>query len=556
MNCHHLLSGFLLAATLAGCSSGSGSSSSPSATLTANVTNVGFHTLNVRSAGDTVAFLAEEAGQGFVDLNGDGDALDRVVVLVDSATGATTNLELATLDFRLNENTVALLVDEADQGGVDLNGNLNPNDIVMHVVDIATGSVTNLGLASNGLFEFDGGVLVFTVPEVTEGFDLNGDGDSVDDVLFAHDTATGIDWNLELATETSFFVDGGFLLAVVSEQRQGQTDLNGDGDFDDHVAHLVDLGSFVPANLALAVDFSVQSAQGLNLNLGDGIVAVTVHEEDQGGTDLDGDGDADDPVAFIIDIASRTVWNTGMPAYDFDYSFGAGKVAFTGAEVGSYGLRVFDTGTGILFDIGIEALVRGTARNKVILGVSESANGLDLNGDGDQMDDVVGLFDLTTLTFANTGLAGFDAVAVDGSGFMIVVREAEQGGKDLNRDGDAVDKVLFRYDTTTGRSKLLDAEGDPVATVDGVALGYVTFEDQDLNGDGDALDVVLQFVPAAGGPELNTGLAGFAFPTPRPQAFTGTVPFLVDEGAQGGVDLNGDGDDADLVLHLVTPMLE
>ena len=34
------------------------------------------------------------------------------------------------------------------------------------------------------------------------------------------------------------------------------------------------------------------------------------------------------------------------------------------------------------------------------------------------------------------------------------------------------------------------------------------------------------------------------------------VPFLVDENAQGGVDLNGDGDSADFVLHLIEPAVD
>jgi hypothetical protein len=66
----------------------------------------------------------------------------------------------------------------------------------------------------------------------------------------------------------------------------------------------------------------------------------------------------------------------------------------------------------------------------------------DLNGDGDTLDYVGHLHDLSTGVTTNLELAT-ETIAVAGSTVAFRVNESQQGGTDLNGDGDATDAVLF-----------------------------------------------------------------------------------------------------------------
>jgi hypothetical protein len=97
-----------------------------------------------------------EADEGATDLNGDGDALDRVAFLYRSGDGSLRNLELAlsisgvvpTL-VAVGDVLIGLVVRESAQGGTDLNGDGDAVDDVMHVYDDNTGVVTNTALATS-----------------------------------------------------------------------------------------------------------------------------------------------------------------------------------------------------------------------------------------------------------------------------------------------------------------------------------------------------------------------------------------------------------------------
>ena len=106
----------------------------------------------------------------------------------------------------------------------------------------------------------------------------------------------------------------------------------------------IDLVALQVTNLELAVDFAFQSAEGLNLDLGEGLAAVAVHERDQANRDLNADGDRGDSVVHVIDIETRAIWNTGVPSYAFDYAFGQHALVFSGADASS-GVRRFEAAT-------------------------------------------------------------------------------------------------------------------------------------------------------------------------------------------------------------------
>jgi hypothetical protein len=199
-------------------------------------------------SGDTVLFSVSEAFQGQADLNGDGDITDRIVHSFRATPPSITNLGLALPEgvqhpFRASNTHCAFLVGENEQGHQDLNGDGILGDNVLHLLDLSTGIVSNLQerVFNPEDYVLSGRDLAWTVRE-RSGQDLNGDGDSMDSVLFSREGSTGLVTNHHLAV---FEVPGlvgmrlgrGFVLFSASEAGQGQMSLNGDTDSNDLVFH-------------------------------------------------------------------------------------------------------------------------------------------------------------------------------------------------------------------------------------------------------------------------------------------------------------------------------
>lgn len=110
---------------------------------------------NLEQAGDTigvvgsaVAFITPEAAQG-VDLNVDGDFVDRVLQVYDADAQALVSTELAAEEFVLGDRVtsscgdvqlVAFRTSEAEQGGADLNGDADASDDVLHIYNVVAGN--------------------------------------------------------------------------------------------------------------------------------------------------------------------------------------------------------------------------------------------------------------------------------------------------------------------------------------------------------------------------------------------------------------------------------
>jgi hypothetical protein len=150
--------------------------------------------------------------------------------------------------------------------------------------------------------------------------------------------------------------------------------------------------------------------------------------------------------------------------------------------------------------------------------VGESAQGLDLNGDGEMSDDVLHVYDMKHALLVTTRLTAARAVGrdtssysfpvppvVSGGGVALLVGETEQGNIDLNRDGDANDDVLHILEpkslATLNLSLASASTVGPFGAHNPVALqvehqmvNFVAGEPEqgtaDLNSDGDALDQV------------------------------------------------------------------
>ena len=209
-------------------------------------------------------------------------------------------------------------------------------------------------------------------------------------------------------------------------------------------------------------------------------------------------------------------------------------------------------------DLGVAVGNRTLGLEGALLGyaVPEPQVGSDLNGDGDNIDDVACLRDLDSQETVNTGLAivPFFSVIVDDRHALLRVSESNQDDTDLNSDGDIVDDVPHVYSFDYEVAVNLGVEGDAKLEAGRVVylVDELTESTVDLNNDGDRDDSVYHTARVRG-PVLidfrNVRLPG------RGSASDATnnrryIAIRVSESDHGRGDLNGDGDELDLVLHI------
>ena len=372
---------------------------------TGTLTNVGLDAAGGFVSNDShAAFAISESNQGGADRNGDGDALDTVLSVVDASTGAVTNLGFATLSlqFQLDSNLVAFVVRESSQGSQSLNGDSDVNDNVLHIHDITGMTTSNLGRAAAS-FQLADGVVAFAQPESAQGAaDANGDGDVFDDVLHYFEAASSAMTNLSYAVE-GFQLDSEHLAFGVREFRQAAADLNGDGDTADLVLHLHDVAAGSTVNLG------TDATLGFKLD-GETLLAFGTWEPGQGNGDLNGDGDVSDYVLHVYDIVSSKVIN----------------------------LEVDPSGGFQSFQLDGKTLT---------FGVQEQAQAAtDLNLDGDTADIVLHFFQAGASSIVNLGFDVSAGHQVESDRIAFAVTESRQGLADLNGDGDTGDVVLHVAD--------------------------------------------------------------------------------------------------------------
>lgn len=475
------------------------------------------------SDGSRVLFVQKETS---VDLNGDGDVLDEVLALHDTASRVTTNLGLALIPFssspRLHAGAGRGLahVSETAQGGTDLNGDGDVLDAVFFGIDLATGTVSSSGLASraasglqslsSGTPVLDGAYTVIYCDELGQGQDLDGNGLVAGIVPHAWGSFAVPPQPLALTGRILAFHQS-FLLCAVSEQL-GLVDLNGDGDAFDQVLHLVDLStSNTVTNLALAL----AGALGAEVHAIGDHSAFLVSESFQG-SDLNGDGDLLDDVPYVLEPITRTLSNLGLAA--------------SRPSTDSHGGASF---------LARSALV--LSADRVAVAVRESAQGgLDRNGDGDSSDWVLAVHDLGTGATQNVGLA---TAALDaGPGFVaFAVGEADQG-QDLGGAPGLSDHVvhLWRPGSVLNLGIPLPIQslmrrltvGGPWVAVLGEESGT------DRNGDGDGTDPTLVLVNGTTGSVTHAGISAYHHDVVFSPG--GHLTFTTHESLEGR-DLDGDG---------------
>lgn len=375
----------------------------------------------------------------------------------------------------------------------------------------------NLALAidtTTGIFA-EADVTAFAVVESAQGKDLNGDGDSSDRVLHLYRSATGRVENTRQVVisgvHNSFCRSGDHLAFVASED--GRIDFNQDGDTQDGAMHVL--------NLATGFLQHAPQASSGGLACGGGHVAYTVSESMEQ-RDYNGDGDRVDQVWHVYDIAAADSHNLEL----------ARMVALNGSARMS--------GDALLF----------TAH--------EPSNARDLNQDGDQIDRVFFHYGLASRITTNYGLAGSPIVderdygtRAAGRFVPVLVPEGDQGsGRDLNGDGDTDDTVAHAVDMANGNLIVGAAGGAMPSTSNWLTL-FVSEQDEggaDLNGDGDTADQVLVFQRATTGARWNTqrALRGIPSYAPNASSFSGSgfdgrrVAAEVWE-SDSQLDLDGDG---------------
>jgi len=457
-----------------------------------------------------IAFGVSESAQGNTDLNGDGDTLDIVLHVYDDNTGTVTNtaLAMAVREVAIGAGTVAFAVSEADQGGMDLDGSGSANGTVLHVYDSRTRVTTNAMRNVVSSLTFHDHAFAFATDEASAGADLNGDGDLTDtSVLQLYDFPLGGIVSIPLAYRgepLAVGIDDWFLLA--DEAQEGR-DENGDGDLLDGVYQRVEphLGMVLPLGLS-GLDSYHSTTDAFDL-------ALVVQEID--GVDRNGDGDTDDSVPVLYDSLSDQARDSGV-------------------AIDPLGVLVFTT-------------------DWLAFAADESSLGLDLNGDGDAFDQVLHAMRRNSGVVLNLGEALF--LMQPGTERVLFSQRESETGLDVNGDGDLGDTVLASWIPPSAGHPTGEIVSTGVACT-GLALAQTGTElllavlepdeGRDLNADGDMDDIVLVVHDLATGTNRSLGLATRSDEAGLTAEGRGVV--LVSEEAQGR-DLNADGDLLDDVAH-------
>ncbi len=399
-------------------------------------------------------------------------------------------------------------------------------------------------------YSVDGRFAVFLSPESNGGSDLNADADIDDLIPHLYDAVNGqirvipIAAALSATDRREHGLSQGYFLFAASEADQG-TDLNGDGDLDDDVLHLIAARTGMLHNLGLAR--TERDSIQVHLDL----MSCLVSEEAQGMTDLNGDGDAFDSIVHILHPETQTVINTGLstervpPGDQVTFPAGSGRI-----------IHVFDRGTGQMINLGLAGDVGPCTGQRIAFEVWETIQGLDLNGDGDVLDRVAHTYDTDGAFTFNLQVATARIPSTRGNQIVISVSESGQL-TDFNGDGDTLDDVPHVYGTGGSILRNLGfAESGPPALGELGAV-FAAFEEdhgnQDLNGDGDATDFVYHTLCFASGTLTNTRISGISF-----RGFSGAIVSgnrfagIVREIWEGQTDLNGDGDIEDEILYFGT----
>lgn len=406
------------------------------------------------------AFLLWSDEAGLVDLNEDGDADDRVLHHYDAERDELVNLGIAfhpSFDARFAGSSLLVRTSELDQGQ-DLNGDgdLADGGIFRHELDTGAWIVlVGPGLPTT-FYDFEGATPVIGVQETT--LDLNGDGDVGADVVpHGLDAAGQPTVNLGLDVPVlygSLLAETGSWFGFVTYVPE---DLNNDFVAPDPLVHTWDPRTQQLVDTGIVSSALAGAWVGAD---GDRRFLCVVREKDSL-VDHNGDGDLKDTVPAIWSDAGQAL--QALP-WAVDELRLEGRTALAVIGEGKQGVDLNGDGqiqgrywATIDLESGQVSFVSGVSGDSELLVDArrlwflepESQVG-DLNGDGDALDRVLYGATLGSLDAVGTGLAApvpggvftFAPRDFDAGWAAFAVSEEEQGGQDLNGDGDANDAVL------------------------------------------------------------------------------------------------------------------
>lgn len=407
--------------------------------------------------------------------------------------------------------------------------------------------------------------VAFATAEISQGVDLNGDGDITDGIITIHDLRSGGTRSLGHAMNIGAVpvATDRYLAFAVVEAFDGATDLNGDGDTLDHVVFLFDRATAQLRNLGVAILSNSVPA------LTDTLLVFAANEAGQNNTDLDGDGAVNDCV-YVLDLTTNVGAAIGPRAAPH-IPLGPGPFAISSTRIywraNSDG-QVWRSDRATLTTVGLgwktssAPITRG---GLVAFAVPEGSNGQDLNGDGDTADNVAGVVGSaggSVVILPAHGVGEPETWLEIGKNLLLGLRyEGGPFGTDVNGDADSSDQVVFVYDDRTGVTTNMFRAGvfapQFAASIDGDFFAFAISElgqNEDLNGDGDKLDNVAEIRDIH---YTAIALVEMAIDTSTSNALQvsrGRLGFLASETAEGR-DLNGDGLIDALVPHVMDPQL-
>jgi len=302
---------------------------------------------------------------------------------------------------------------------LDLFADGSVDDTVLEVFDAAAQSATTLCPA--GEVAVAAGRAAFLRPESVVGtiacpggsLNPSAEADTDDQVVQLWESGTGVQ-NLGLAA-SAVRLSATHVAALADEVAHGGAFLNGDGLADDHVVHVRAVSGGAWSNVGEAADaFEVCATR----------VPFITPEAAQN-VDRSGDGDLDDRVLQVWDTAGAgSLRNTMLGAEEF--VCGGTLIAFRSPE---------------------------------------AASGAHRNGDADATDRILTVYDASTGMIHESGQAITPCTLAEcdprepyriiGRSVKFLTLEPEQGGTDLNGDGDGVDLVIQTFDLDTGITRTI-----------------------------------------------------------------------------------------------------
>lgn len=396
-------------------------------------------------------------------------ALGLVTLCLGLSANALDPIELGS--HSASDGNITAIATLESYDGQDRNGDGDSLDRILTIHDISNNSTINTGIPVVGQLVTDGSTVVFLYSERNQYTDLNGDGDTQDNVLAYYAIPTGQLHTTAIVPRLSsgqfgslphYDVDGQFI-TFVSKELSNTDDFNDDGDHNDTVVRYFDIQHQRVGNTPLVAPYAM---------VNEGVIVTRVTESQA--TDINGDGDTADVVFVAYDIQTEQV-----SPYLATPTFSLSNIASFPAKFGEhYYFRArenqlgFDvdnnqnvSSTTVLMHYNMQTdtlnwtgIMATTGRiqakgNYLSYETSEWAVGQDINGDGDLQRDF--LYAVHNLSDGNIQYMPKTGSLSLGYGvFSQTIAESSRG--DLNHDGDTRDTIVYaqRLDQT----ELIDIE--------------------------------------------------------------------------------------------------